>query len=48
MALRDAMEAEANEEIRAIIAAQAEFVHVPVISEFEAPEWVVLPRVFRD
>lgn len=47
-ALRDAMEAEANEEIRAIIAEQAEFVDVRVIGEFEAPEWVVLPGDLRD
>lgn len=42
-AARDAMEAEANEDIQAIIAEQAEFVEVRVIGEFEAPEWVVLP-----
>ena len=40
---RDAMEAKADARIREIIAAQAEFVDVRVIGEFEAPEWVVEP-----
>jgi hypothetical protein len=42
-AARDAMEARADARIREIIAAQAEFVDVRVIGEFEAPEWVVEP-----
>ncbi len=42
-AARDAMEARQDEEIRSIIAGQAEFVDVRVIGEFEAPEWVVVP-----
>ena len=37
------MEAQHSEQVRAIIAAQAEFVEVRMIGEFEAPEWVVLP-----
>jgi heme-degrading monooxygenase HmoA len=41
--IRDAMEAQHNEKVRAIIEEQAEFVEVRVIGEFEAPEWVVLP-----
>jgi len=40
---RDAMEANADVRIREIIAAQAAFVDVRVIGEFEAPEWVVEP-----
>lgn len=40
---RDAMEAEAREDIRAIIDQQAEFVEVRVIGEFEDAEWVVVP-----
>jgi len=43
-AARDAMEADTSDEIRDIIATQAEFVEVRVIGEFEAPEWVVLPE----
>ena len=42
-AIRDAMEAQLDKKVQAIIAAQAEFVEVGVIGEFEAPEWVVLP-----
>ena len=42
-AIRDAMEAQHHEKVRAIIEEQAEFVEVRVIGEFEAPEWVVLP-----
>lgn len=41
---RDAMEAEAREDIRAIIDQQAEFVEVRVIGEFEAAEWIVEPE----
>jgi heme-degrading monooxygenase HmoA len=40
---RDAMEARADEHVRAIIAEQAQFVDVRVIGEFEDPEWVVEP-----
>jgi hypothetical protein len=40
---RDAMEADADVRIRGIIAAQAEFVDIRMIGEFEAPEWVVEP-----
>jgi heme-degrading monooxygenase HmoA len=40
---RDAMEANPSEEVRRIIAGQAEFVDVRVIGEFEDPDWVVLP-----
>ena len=42
-AVRDAMEARQPEEVRAIIAEQAEFVEIHVVGEFEAPEWEVLP-----
>ena len=42
-AIRDTMEAQHNEKVRAIIEEQAEFVEVRVVGEFEAPEWVVLP-----
>lgn len=42
-AARDAMEARPVEEVRRIIAEQAEFVDVRVIGEFEDPEWVVEP-----
>lgn len=41
---RDAMEARENPDVRDIIEAQAEFVDVRVIGEFEDPEWVVLPQ----
>ena len=40
---RDAMEANPSEEVRRIIAGQAEFVDVRVIGEFEDPDWVVNP-----
>ena len=40
---RDAMEANPSEEVRRIIAEQAEFVDVRVIGEFEDPDWVVMP-----
>lgn len=43
-AARDAMEAEPAEEVRRIIAAEAEFVDVRIIGEFEEPEWVVNPE----
>jgi heme-degrading monooxygenase HmoA len=40
---RDAMEANHDERVRAIIAEQAEFVDIQVIGEFEDPEWIVDP-----
>jgi heme-degrading monooxygenase HmoA len=40
-AARDAMERQQDHRVRDIIAAQAEFVDVHLIGEFEAPEWVV-------
>ena len=40
---RDAMEQQQPEQVRQIIAQQAEFVDVVVIGEFEEPEWQVLP-----
>ena len=40
-AARDAMEAHPSDEIRRIIAEQAEFVQVRVIGEFEDPDWIV-------
>lgn len=43
-AARDAMEARPSEQVRAIIAEQAQFVDIRVIGEFEDPEWVVEPR----
>lgn len=46
-AARDAMEANPSEEVRRIIAAQAEYVEVRVVGEFEDPEWVVEPRTGR-
>jgi heme-degrading monooxygenase HmoA len=42
-AVRDEMEAAQPEEVRRIIAAEAEFVEIRVVGEFEAPEWEVLP-----
>jgi heme-degrading monooxygenase HmoA len=42
-AARDAMEAHPAEDVRRIIAEQAEYVEVRVIGEFEDPEWVVEP-----
>lgn len=42
-AVRDAMEAAQPEEVRAIIASQADFVDIHLIGEFEAPEWEALP-----
>ena len=42
-ASRDAMEADPSNEVRRIIAEQAEFVDVRVIGEFKDPEWVVNP-----
>ena len=43
-AARDAMEEAGDERVAAIIRAQAEFVDVKVVGEFEDPEWVVLPQ----
>lgn len=40
---RDAMESEQAQKIADIIESQADFVHVQLIGEFEAPEWEVLP-----
>lgn len=40
-AARDAMEASPADEAQRIIAAQAEFVDVRVIGEFEDPDWIV-------
>ncbi len=42
-AQRDAMEGTPADEVRRIIAEQAEFVEVTVIGEYAAPEWEVLP-----
>lgn len=43
-AARDAMENTPSGEVRRIIAAEAEFVDVQIIGEFEEPEWVVNPE----
>lgn len=40
---RDAMESDPPKAVRDIIAAQAPFVDIRVIGEFEAPEWEVIP-----
>ena len=42
-AIRDTMEAQQADKVRAIIDEQAEFVEVRIIGEYDAPEWVVLP-----
>jgi hypothetical protein len=42
-AARDAMENALPAKVRNIIEAEAEFVDVRVIGEFEAPEWTVIP-----
>lgn len=42
-AARDAMEGALPTEVRRIIEAEAEFVDVRVIGEFDAPQWSVLP-----
>lgn len=47
-AVRDAMEASQPEEVRAIIASQAEFVDIRVVGEFEAPDWEVVPATCPD
>jgi heme-degrading monooxygenase HmoA len=43
-AARDAMEANPAADVRRIIAAQAEYVEVRIIGEFEDPDWAVEPR----
>lgn len=42
-AARDAMEGKPDARIAEIIRAQAEFVDVKMIGEFEDPQWMVLP-----
>jgi quinol monooxygenase YgiN len=42
-AVRDVMEAQQPPQVKEIIAAQAEFVDIRLIGEFEAPEWEVVP-----
>jgi heme-degrading monooxygenase HmoA len=42
-ARRDAMEADPPEAVKAIIAAEAPFVSIDLIGEFDDPEWIVLP-----
>lgn len=42
-AVRDEMEARQPEEVRAIIAAEAAFVDIKVVGEFESPQWEVVP-----
>jgi hypothetical protein len=42
--IRDAMEASQPDVVRQIIGAQAPFVDIRVIGEFEDAEWVVEPR----
>jgi heme-degrading monooxygenase HmoA len=42
-AVRDEMESSQPEEVKAIIEAQAQFVDIHLIGEFEAPEWEVVP-----
>ena len=42
-AARDSMEANPAADVRRIIAAQAEYVDVRIIGEFEDPDWVVEP-----
>jgi hypothetical protein len=46
-AARDAMEGALPETVRKIIEAEARFVDVRLIGEFEAPEWSVLPHTGR-
>lgn len=43
-ALRDAMEANPTDKVKAIIEEQAQYVDVRVIGEFEDPDWVVENR----
>ncbi|WP_116364490.1 antibiotic biosynthesis monooxygenase family protein [Parahaliea mediterranea] len=42
-AQRDAMEGKPSQQVKDIIAAEAPFVDIRVIGEFEAPEWEVIP-----
>lgn len=42
-AVRDEMESNPDERVKAIIAGQMPHVEFHLIGEFEAPEWVVLP-----
>jgi heme-degrading monooxygenase HmoA len=42
-AARDAMEEQPAEEVRRIIASQADFVDIRTVGEFDDPEWVVEP-----
>ncbi|SDM83091.1 Antibiotic biosynthesis monooxygenase [Franzmannia pantelleriensis] len=42
-ASRDAMEAQPNQEIKAIIRSAAPCCEIRLIGEFEEPEWVVMP-----
>ncbi len=44
-AVRDEMEAAQPEEVRAMIASEADFVEIHLVGEFEAPEWEALPPV---
>ena len=41
---RDAMELNQPDDVKRIIEAEAEFVEVRVIGEFEDPEWQVIPE----
>ena len=43
-AARDAMESRQPESVRKIIEAQAEFVSIRVIGEFDDPEWELIPE----
>lgn len=43
-AARDAMENNLPEQVRDIIEAEAAYVEVRVIGEYEAPEWSVIPQ----
>lgn len=43
-AARDAMESRHDERVAAIISAQAEFVDIRVVGEFEDAEWEVVPE----
>lgn len=42
-AMRDAAESTRDPRVKAIIGAQAQYVDIRVVGEFEDPEWVVLP-----
>ena len=47
-AKRDAMDAQPDEQVRAIIAKQAEFCDIKLIGEFEDAEWVVAPPLDKN